>query len=249
MATVSNITSSTDAVSEQKLAVDTSSNDSSNYAAMAEQVAQALLEPENRGVETINRLVKAVNGIKGMSQKLALTFIAFDDAGVLDEHGNALRLASQWRTYHERLLTLIQRSRDNAASAAALTQLYGLAVQAVVDQSSYNQLYAGLEAFPQESDQKAAAMRQSCDDFADLVKDVSQFAQGAVQRGSTRLDGDTVENTSRAVQNLADKIDAIAQVWGYFTLRKLTTVRDGYVELAGRLEAYVKGTMNDDLYN
>lgn len=101
MATVSNITSSTDAVSEQKLAVDTSSNDSPNYAAMAEQVAQALLEPENRGVETINRLVKAVNGIRGMSQKLALTFIAFDDAGVLDEHGNALRLASQWRTYHE----------------------------------------------------------------------------------------------------------------------------------------------------
>lgn len=56
-------------------------------------------------------------------------------------------------------------------------------------------------------------MRQSCDDFADLAKDVSQFGQGAVQRGSTNLHGDMAQNTSRAVQNLADKIDAIAQVW------------------------------------
>lgn len=58
-------------------------------------------------------------------------------------------------------------------------------------------------------------MRQSCDDFADLAKDVNQFGQGAVQRGSTNLHGDMAQNTSRAVQNLADKIDAIAQVWGY----------------------------------
>lgn len=101
MATVSNIVSSTEAVSEQKLVVDSSSNDSPNYDTIAEQFAQALLKPENREVETVNRLVKAVKDIKGMSQKLALTFIAFDDAGVLDEHGNALRLASQWRAYHE----------------------------------------------------------------------------------------------------------------------------------------------------
>lgn len=61
-------------------------------------------------------------------------------------------------------------------------------------------------------------MRQSCDDFADLAKDISQFAQGAVQRGSTHLHGDMVENTSRAAQNLADKIAATAQVWGYVSV-------------------------------
>lgn len=58
-------------------------------------------------------------------------------------------------------------------------------------------------------------MRQSGYDFADLAEDLSQFDKGAVQRGSTHLHGDMVENISQAVQNLADQSAAIAQVWGY----------------------------------
>ncbi len=97
MATVSIIASSTEAVAEQKLVVDSSTSDSPNYDTMA----KALLEPDNRGVQITNGLVKVVSDIKSMYQTLTFTFIAFDDAGVLDEHGNPLRLASQWRKFYE----------------------------------------------------------------------------------------------------------------------------------------------------
>ncbi|KAJ8482859.1 hypothetical protein ONZ51_g5078 [Trametes cubensis] len=229
MSSVTTITSDP-AVAQYQLSLNKSLAKDADFNAVSERFSDAFHNPEvqDQIVKDIHELTNTIKDIKEAFRRIGESLVEFDNAVFLDVDGDHLQLGRPWRAYQTRFQEILDRSFDNASSAAAFLNQYSRAILTDVDQASYKELQTELQAFvkvpsfvyldippftvfPQKLEAKAADALQTKNDFTRLADDLRLFSQvieEALKKAGARIDYELIAAKAR-LRNLQSQLEEI----------------------------------------
>ncbi|KAH9887244.1 hypothetical protein C8Q73DRAFT_794802 [Cubamyces lactineus] len=211
MSSVAIITS--EAVSQYQLALNNSLTKDADFNNASERFSDAFHKPEvqEQVVKDIRELTNTIKEIREAFRRIGESLVEFDNASFLDVDNNVLQLGGRWRAYQTRFQEILDRSFDNASSAAAFLHQYSKAILTDVEQSSYQDLQIELQAFVQKLEKKAADALQTKNDFTRLADDLRLFSQvieEAVKKAGARI-GDDLTRAKAHLRNLQGQLEEV----------------------------------------
>ncbi|KAI0659411.1 hypothetical protein C8Q70DRAFT_140048 [Cubamyces menziesii] len=232
MSSVTTITSDP-AVAQYQLSLNKSLAKDADFNAVSERFSDAFHNPEvqDQIVKDIHELTNTIKDIKEAFRRIGESLVEFDNAVFLDVDGDHLQLGRPWRAYQTRFQEILDRSFDNASSAAAFLNQYSRAILTDVDQASYKELQTELQAFVKKLEAKAADALQTKNDFTRLADDLRLFSQvieEALKKAGARIDYELIAAKAR-LRNLQSQLEEVQHKLKHVGMACVSTLTVGAV--------------------